>query len=371
MYVNADDGRACTRSATTATGVCRSGDCAECLDSSQCHDGNPCTTDLCESTTSTCTHAAQANGASCTQASGSAGICESGRCASCTLTDGHQFFPPPPTSPSGSLTVVASGINGVGLFVAQDGLVYVTAPSGGRIHKIDPSTSPPSVQVFASGFTDPLFLVLDPSSSNLWVAERTANRVSRIPITAGTAGPPQTAASGFDGPLGLIFDVQGNLLISNELGATIDRLSASGAISRGVITSLRGPADLKRDLRGNLYVSEYAGNPSTNNMLGTGLFVRQFDAALNAVRTYQGGYSGAVGIAIDRDANLYVSSFDGNTAGGGTIIKTSQDGTTSTTFISGLTGPEQIAFDAAGSLYIAEFGTGRVLRLEGTSKLCP
>lgn len=73
---NEDGGRVCDGS----------GDCVGCNHSSQCDDGDPCTTDFCFGRVNACSHPPAADGLVC----GDAAICLQGQCASDLL--GQQYF---------------------------------------------------------------------------------------------------------------------------------------------------------------------------------------------------------------------------------------------------------------------------------------
>ena len=75
------------------------------------------------------------------------------------------------------------------------------------------------------------------------------------------------------------------------------------------------------------------------------------------VSTFASGFSSPEGLAFDAAGNLYV----GNT-NSATVSKVTPAGVVST-FASGFSGPEGLAFDAAGNLYVANQGFDTVSKV--------
>jgi DNA-binding beta-propeller fold protein YncE len=147
----------------------------------------------------------------------------------------------------------------------------------------------------------------------------------------------------------VVFDAAGNLLVSNEFGDTVDRVTPSGEITRGVIPRFPAPLDLRYDLAGNLHVGDY-GNPLT-----TGVNVFVHDAMLRRTRTVA-GLLGPIGLAIDLAGDVYVANYRGNN-----VVRVSAAGA-QTVYATGLVGPHAIAFDPRGRLYVADYGNQRLVR---------
>ena len=74
------------------------------------------------------------------------------------------------------------------------------------------------------------------------------------------------------------------------------------------------------------------------------------------VSTFASGFNGPDGLAFDAAGNLYVANDDANF--NGIVSKVTPAGVVST-FASGFNSPEGLAFDAAGNLYVANNGTAR------------
>jgi hypothetical protein len=98
-YVSAPDGAGCELSGDTR-GVCSGGECVGCLQDVHCDDGNPCTQDTCEVSTTTCVHRPLSaggctDGDACTQID----TCQNGVCVGtmpvdCSTAPGQCFMAP-------------------------------------------------------------------------------------------------------------------------------------------------------------------------------------------------------------------------------------------------------------------------------------
>jgi uncharacterized protein (TIGR03437 family) len=174
-------------------------------------------------------------------------------------------------------------------------------------------------------------------------------------------------------PMGIAVDAAGNVFVADRDASVVRKIAANGTIST-VAAQLNGPCGVAVDTAGNLYIAD------TNNQV-----VRKVTA--DGVSTVAGngmtGFSGDGGaardawlngpesVAVDASGNLYIAdTFNGR------IRRVAADGTISTTAGTGSTGvysgdggpanlagislPTDVAVDRAGNLYIADFGNGRV-----------
>ena len=73
-----------------------------------------------------------------------------------------------------------------------------------------------------------------------------------------------------------------------------------------------------------------------------------------------GGAPRARGRAGGGGGNVYVANYRGNN-----VTRVTPSGTAST-YGAGLNGPHAIAFDPQGRLYVADYGTGRLVRFPAT-----
>jgi hypothetical protein len=82
-YTNAADGAECTRPGTLP-GVCTGGDCVECIEDADCDDQNECTLETCDTATHQCVRGNSADRDVCTRVdNGQEGLCFEGDCVEC------------------------------------------------------------------------------------------------------------------------------------------------------------------------------------------------------------------------------------------------------------------------------------------------
>ncbi len=219
----------------------------------------------------------------------------------------------------------------------------------------------------------PSAVAFDPGG-NLWVADTGNNRILRFNAAAlnttnptadivvgqkdffgggANAGASGATAAGFNGPVGLAFDAQGNLYVSDFFNTRILKFAAPISINQTATavfgepnfttrlvpaqptsSSLQGPQGLCVDNSGNLYVA----TPADNRIL-------VFST---------GAAAGASAISVLGQVN-----FTNNTANPSAFPYASAG-----TFAS----PADVKVDANGNLYVADAGNNRVLTFPKNTK---
>ena len=146
----------------------------------------------------------------------------------------------------------------------------------------------------------------------------------------------------------LAFDSKGNLFAVNTTAQSIVKITPAGVVTTFATgVTING---LAIDSAGNIFATD---GPTNSIFKYTPAGVRTvFATALN----------GPVGIAIDRNDNLYVTVNNGGIANSGFIAKFTPTGTKSTFVASGLFRPQGIVVDGLGNVYEADLGTNRVLK---------
>lgn len=278
---------------------------------------------------------------------------------------------------------VADTVNFTIRKVTPDGVVSTFAGKAGFQGSIDGSAG-------AARFSYPRGVAVD-ASGNVYVAD-SGNSVIRkiapsgtVTTLAGTAGQTGSAdgtrrRASFIDPVGIAVDAGGNLLVADDQGQTIRKVTADGVVttlagSPGISGSTDGPGAEARftlptgvaaDTSGNIYITDVGNNS-----------VRKIDAA-GFTSTLSGkpslgstdglgvaaSFAGLEGLAVDAAGNVYVAD-NGNHV----IRKITADGVVST--LAGRAGmpgtadgagaearfnhPESLGVDGVGNVFVPDF----------------
>jgi len=262
------------------------------------------------------------------------------------------------------------------------------------------SPRPPG-QAASTALYNPQQIAVD-TAGNLYIADTGFQEVLKVDAKTGMmtifagGGNPAPPSIGDGGPAtqaniypnGLAFDQAGNLYISDAFNNRIRKVS----LTSGIITTVAGggtagrgdgaaataatldfPGPIVLDGKGNLYFGEQDGR------------VRVVDGKTGIITTFAGsGIAGATGdggpalaaqlfasgLAVDSSDNLYISNEQDGIrmvpAGGGTITRvvgngySGFEGDGGAATMAELCDPDGLAFDKAGSLYIADSCNARV-----------
>jgi trimeric autotransporter adhesin len=298
-----------------------------------------------------------------------------------TATSALLFSPTSAAAgPGGAVYIVDSShnlvrkvVNGIITTVAGTGLPAYTGDNG-------PATSatlntPWSVAVDAAG--------------NLYISDAGNSAIRKVSggvITTiagnGTAGFSDGAATGatVNGPGGIAVDTAGNLYIADYgnnrvrklSGGTITTVAGNGAAAfagdglAATSASLSGPLDVKVDAAGNLYIADYANNRvrmvtggiiSTVAGNGAASFGGDNGPAINAQ------LSSPAGVALDAAGDLFIADYGNNVirqvtsniittiAGNGNASYSGDNGPAAS---AGLDAPLGVATDSAGRILVAD-----------------
>lgn len=258
-----------------------------------------------------------------------------------------------------------------------------------------PVTPAPAV---SSSIGDPARVATDSSGNFYFAGLHTIFKVDPNGTLTRVAGTGRSGYSGDGGPAtnaqfvnpdGIALDAAGNLFVTDKDAHVVRRVAADGTISTvaGIGTAgysgdggpatgaqFNGPTGVAVDAAGNLYVADTANN-CVRKVTSGGTITT---VAGNGNQGY-GGDGGAAtgatlngpqGLALDASGNLYIADTYNDrvrmVAPNGTI------GTVAGTGISSFSGdgsaaagatlvlPTDVAVDQAGNLYIADFGNSRV-----------
>ena len=294
--------------------------------------------------------------------------------------------------PSGSILIADTG-NAVIRSVSSAGIISTISGIGGSPSAVASGDGVATTLSMLSPFS----VAADPSG-NVYVAELGTNRIRKIDskgnITtaigdgnqgyAGDGGTPDKVEMTL--PTSVAVDASGNLYFADSLnnrirklaGSTVNSYAGNGLVSRsgdgGAATGaqLNGPLGVAVDAAGNLYIADTANNAVRrvsggviSSFAGTGTAGSSGDG--NAAGGAQ--LNGPQGLAVDSSGSLYIADTQNHKVrkvSNGTITTVAGTGTAGFAGDGGSAGSAQlnlpfgVAVDAAGNLYIAEFGNNRV-----------
>ncbi len=277
--------------------------------------------------------------------------------------------------------------------ITSDGVVTTLAGTPGIYGSADGSGP-------AASFYYPTGVATD-SAGNVYVADYNIIRkitpagvVSTLAGTPGVGGSSDGigAAASFNYPSGIAADSLGNVYVADSNNDTIRKITPAGVVSTlagtpGVTGSTDGtaaaasfyfPTGVATDSAGNVYVADSdndtirkitpAGRVST--LAGTPAIYGSADGTGAAA-----SFTGPDGVATDIAGNVYVADFDNNTirkitpAG----VVTTLEGTPGIYGSANGTGaaasfhfPAGLATDSAGSIYVADSGNNTIRKISPT-----
>jgi len=228
-------------------------------------------------------------------------------------------------------------------------------------------------------FNHPTQIVID-SSDRLYVADLENFRVQRCTYAAGwtctTFHGTGSQGSG-DNELnlahGLGIDSSDNIYIADNRNGRVKKCDSSGTC--GIFASgFDWPADVAVDSTGNVYVSDW-NDCTIRKYNSSGSFLDIFAGASDVpYLTDSSHFNGPYGIAVDSSGNIYLS-----TNRGYRVLKLNASGTAqwtagaagvwgndNTHFGAFWEGPNNVAVDASGNVYVADTGNHRIQIYNGS-----
>jgi sugar lactone lactonase YvrE len=242
----------------------------------------------------------------------------------------------------------------------------------------------------AASFNDPGGLASD-GAGNVFVADTSNNTIRMITpaglvsTLAGTAGSYGSAdlsgpLASFKSPGGVATDAAGNVYVADTNNSTIRKITPGGVVStlagspgvvgstdaQGSAASFRYPLGLATDSAGNVYVADTGNNSirmitpggQVSTLAGTAATMGTADGTGAAAR-----FNGPAAVAVDASGNVIVADYYNDTIrkitsmgvvttlAGSAQTWGSTDGTGAAALFNG---PQALAADGAGNVYVAD-----------------
>ena len=295
---------------------------------------------------------------------------------------------------NGTPVTIGSGFSHpTGVAIDGAGNVYVADHANSAIKKIPAGSNTP--QVIGSGFSLPIGIAVD-ASGNVYVGDEGNNAVKEIPAGSNT---PVVIGSGFSGPYGVAVDASGNVYLDDHGNNAVKEIPAGNGTPVTIGAGFKSPEGVGVDGAGNVYVAD-AGNNAVKKIkpLG-GYYIGPFlPAGLNfanatgvisgtptagspaanyTVTAYSssGGTQAIVNISVTAPPSISYSSPHTYTEGTAiTPLSPTSSGVAAVAYSnspvtlgSGFSSPSGVAADAAGDVFVADYGNKLVKEIPAGS----
>ncbi len=238
-----------------------------------------------------------------------------------------------------------------GVAVDSSGNVYIADTGHDRVDEVNSSgaltffagtgtAGQPTAGPATSSDVDPAGLAVD-SSGNVYIADRGNSRVEKVTSSGtlsiiagtGTAGAPTAGAatsSKLNGPFGIAVDASGNVYIGDLGNSEVEKVTSSGTLSifagtgtagsatAGPATSseLNQPYGLTVDSAGDVYIADYSAHevdrvtPSGTLSIFAGTGTAGTQTASTAGVATSTNLGGPNGVALDSSGDVYIADYD-------------------------------------------------------------
>ncbi|MBF0528112.1 MAG: hypothetical protein HQK55_02330 [Deltaproteobacteria bacterium] len=230
-------------------------------------------------------------------------------------------------------------------------------------------------------FNSPGAMALD-GFGNVYVTDTGNDRIQKFSSDGkflAAWGSNGTANGQFSAPRGIALDGSGNVYVTDTDNNRIQKFSSSGQFllawgSRGSSNGqFNGPYGIAVDVSGNVYVSEYY-NARVQKFNNAG----QFLLAWGSSGSGNGQFQNPTGMVVDGFGNVYVADWLAGFFGpenNGRIQKFTSTGQFLAVWDGSdpgkglFSGPEYLAVDGSGNIYVTDENDNRVQKLDGNGQL--
>jgi len=160
---------------------------------------------------------------------------------------------------NGQISKIGQGNGALGGAVDQEGSFYFSEFNTGNVIKIDTAKNR---SIYCNGLIGPAGILIDDENQIMYVANYSGNRISEIDMAAATIEATTLASGGLiNGPDGLAFDPEGNIISANFNDNSIQKITPEGEVTRfTTITSSPNSGYIVR--RGDHYLIAGANSPN-------------------------------------------------------------------------------------------------------------
>jgi sugar lactone lactonase YvrE len=259
----------------------------------------------------------------------------------------------------GKPTTIGTGyLAPAGLAVDNTGATYVADPDSNAVYKYAAGSTAAGTAI-GTGLSEPTAVTID-AAGDVFIADTGNDRVVYLPSTAGALGTQVTLATGayaLSSPRGLAVDSFGNLFIADTGNSRVLEVPnpttlATGLVPTLITSALNMPYGLAFDASNNLFIADAGANAVYE--VPTALFTYSATAnvgsgTLTAIGT---GLSSPTGVATDASGTVYIAD-----AGNARIVKVPYVAGAygaQTVLFAGLDRPFGIATDITADLYYTD-----------------
>ncbi|MEX6689306.1 FG-GAP-like repeat-containing protein [Danxiaibacter flavus] len=295
----------------------------------------------------------------------------------------------------GTVTSIGSGFSGPeGVAVDAAGNIYIADSKHNAVKKIEASDG--SISTLGLGFNHPTGITID-IFGNVYVADQGNNAVKEISFSTGMT---EILASGLNKPHSVTVDTAGNVFVTDTYNDAIKKIAVNTMQLTTIASNLHDPAGVALDGSGNVYVADTKSN-SIKKISSTGGPAKLFTISPGLtpglrINKFTGEISGNPATIADAITYTVTASNSAGSSSAKLVIKVTTfapgnfkynspnqfiagqsitpispepvpEGTVQTVK-GGLEGPNGVAIDNRGNLYVAESGKTTITRIDATSK---